>query len=620
MPSLRRALCFMLLALPCCVQAELGAQAQAKAELQRLAGDRQWLHLLHYRRHWNGEVYSQNDSDAFFLHPHGKYDALAELTATVQAFTKVPLAQAAAAQCRFPARFHWLATQLPNHSFKRVPCPAFEQWRQRLDAHALTLIFPAAHINSPASMFGHTLLRLDREDATSSELLAYSVNFAANADPADNELVYTYKGLAGGYPGVVSVLPYYAKTNEYQHMEYRDIWEYQLTLTPAEVDQFVRHIWEVRGTEFDYFFFDENCSYRLLALIDAASERADLANEFFLTAIPIDTIRVMQQQGLVGEAHYRPSAASQLESAGQQATPQVRQVSRQLVVSEADIETLLQPLTAVQQVQALELSHLYARYLAIKKKQGNPRMRQRTLALLSARARRQEGSPFQPPMQPAVRDDQGHLTQRLSAMAGHQQTGFAELHWRPSYHDLLDLPAGYTRGSQIQMGANEWRLWSDGELQLRQFSVVDVVSLTPHSFYQRPMSWAAGFGLRRFIGREQQLHSQVHYGFGYTYELAAGRLYGLLDSELLADDQLEKGYQVSAGARLGWLFQSDVLTAKLQGQWLPSLAGDARLRRELQGHVGVATGAQSQLRLRWHRQWFNDDALHEWRLGWQLYY
>ena len=56
-------------------------------------------------------------------------------------------------------------------------------------------------------MYGHTLVRMDREDKNKSKLLSYSVNFAANADPTDNELVFSYKGLAGGYPGVVSVMP-----------------------------------------------------------------------------------------------------------------------------------------------------------------------------------------------------------------------------------------------------------------------------------------------------------------------------------------------------------------------------------------------------------------------------
>ena len=65
-------------------------------------------------------------------------------------------------------------------------------------------------------------------------------------------------------------------------MEYRDVWEYPLTFTPEEVQQFARHVWETKDTYFDYYFFDENCSYRLLALLDAASERSDLADDFLL--------------------------------------------------------------------------------------------------------------------------------------------------------------------------------------------------------------------------------------------------------------------------------------------------------------------------------------------------
>ena len=34
-------------------------------------------------------------------------------------------------------------------------------WREGIGGAAVSLIFPEAFLNSPASMFGHTLLRID---------------------------------------------------------------------------------------------------------------------------------------------------------------------------------------------------------------------------------------------------------------------------------------------------------------------------------------------------------------------------------------------------------------------------------------------------------------------------
>lgn len=69
-------------------------------------------------------------------------------------------------QCAYVARYNWLKSRL-NFDTERLPeqdCAAFESWAATIDASAATLIFPAAYMNNPASMFGHTLLRLDRAE------------------------------------------------------------------------------------------------------------------------------------------------------------------------------------------------------------------------------------------------------------------------------------------------------------------------------------------------------------------------------------------------------------------------------------------------------------------------
>ena len=316
-------------------------------KLAAIADQQQWAHLLHYRLHpFTRRFISQNDSPNFFLADNGKTSLQAELEANLHAFMQNDLADNQSAQCQFPARYHWLKIQLPEVNFIDQPCSEFTQWEHELQADHLTLIFPASHINSPSSMYGHTLIRMDKKDPNSSKLLAHSVNFAANADPNDNELVFSWKGLTGGYPGVVSVLPYYAKTNEYSHMEYRDIWEYKLNLDQQETAQFVRHVWESKDSYFDYFFFDENCSYRLLALLDASSERIDVTDDFQFTAIPVDTIRALQQRGLIDSTEYRPSAASEMEHKSQQASERVLNTATQLVEHTEDIQTLLNGLSS----------------------------------------------------------------------------------------------------------------------------------------------------------------------------------------------------------------------------------------------------------------------------------
>lgn len=588
--------------------------------LEPLATQPQWLHLLHYRKHYNGRVYSQNDSTEFFLSPQGKTDAWAELITSVAAFSALQQANNESAQCRFPARYHWIKSQWPDHPFIDQPCPEFEQWRDEIKAASLTLIFPASHINSPSSMYGHTLVRMDRADPNSSKLLAYSVNFAANADMTDNELVFSYKGLTGGYPGVVSVLPYYAKTNEYQHMEHRDIWEYPLNFTADEVAQFVRHIWETQDTYFDYFFFDENCSYRLLALFDAASERANLANEFFFTAVPVDTIRALQRQGLVAGAEYRASAGSELLAKSAQATDLVRQISVQLVDTDQDIHELLTPLTAQDQARALELAHAYARYLAVKRKQGTPELRQRTLAMLSVRSRIDVNSDFEPTPMPSVRDDQGHRTHRVQGWVGQSgDDAFTQFSLRMAYHEVMDLPSGFVPGSQIQMGQLDVR-YQQERLRVEAFLLVDVLSLSSRNLYFKPTAWGVSSGLERFYGADAELYAYLKVGFGRAYDSPLGLWYGLLEGQLLVDDQFERHHQLSLGPRLGWLWQKTTWQQQVEAHWLPSVLGDDRSRRQLTWSLGYRWHEQWQLRANIGRQWQDDQAITESRVGFSWYY
>jgi len=104
--------------------------------------------------------------------------------------------------CRYPARFHWLDSKL-DFSFSKPKCAEYEKILKRVDPQSVTLIFPSAHINSPASMFGHTFLRIN--SSYNSRLLSYAINYSANANSnTENGVVFAIKGLVGGYYGALT--------------------------------------------------------------------------------------------------------------------------------------------------------------------------------------------------------------------------------------------------------------------------------------------------------------------------------------------------------------------------------------------------------------------------------
>src|SRR5438067_6075104 len=256
------------------------AELSARARELKLAERPEWLKLVHYVANAGRGVHGLVDSPGWYNAPQGKTDPQAELEATLASFysevAETPERQNP--QCLFIARRHWLDAEL-HFERGRMPqrdCPRYQEWHGALNAARLTLVFASAYLNNPSSMYGHTLLRIDARDQDErTRLLAYTVNFAASTNET-NGITFAIKGLLGGYAGTFSVLPYYIKVREYNDLENRDLWEYELALSPDEVERVLRHAWELLPAYFQYFFFDENCSYHLKALIPVARPELDL--------------------------------------------------------------------------------------------------------------------------------------------------------------------------------------------------------------------------------------------------------------------------------------------------------------------------------------------------------
>jgi hypothetical protein len=281
-----------------------------KAEAQSLSSSSYWHTLLHYQHRLRGWKSRVDDPD-FFLSAVGRHDPEAELRATLTAIFEPVREGEAHAAVRFPARLEWLKAELgiPDAELPLPYSPEFEEIFQGIKAESVTLVFPTAFMNTPASLFGHTLLHIG--SGRKSPLLNQAVNYSAFT-PEKNILSFAFKGIFGFYEGYYNVVPYYQKVQEYNDIEQRDVWEYKLNLTPAEIRRLMLHVFEMRDIHSDYYFFTENCSYNLLYLLDAARPGYEMAAQTPPWVIPIDTIRLMRKCEFIGEPVYRPSRATKL--------------------------------------------------------------------------------------------------------------------------------------------------------------------------------------------------------------------------------------------------------------------------------------------------------------------
>jgi len=300
---------FLAVAIPARASGEtepVPARVMARARALAVWEDPTWLRLLHYRSEPFGGVESEVDGAAFFLAPRGKTDPQAELFATLRALyrplTKTPDSHA---RCRFPARFHWLNERLDLSDLPRLRCPKFQAFWARTLPERVALVYAANSVENPVSSFGHTFLLLQRASAAR---LAIAVEYAPDTK-AENPLVYAFKGLFGMYPGRYRFHRLEDKQRYYLDEEGRDLWEYELGLSQGEIAQLIRHLWELSFTHFDYYYMSENCSYGVLAVLEAAVPRLELIEHTKFVVAPVDTVKALfETPGLVTRIRHRPAS------------------------------------------------------------------------------------------------------------------------------------------------------------------------------------------------------------------------------------------------------------------------------------------------------------------------
>ena len=537
-----------------------------KGRQAKLASEREWHLLLHYRKNLLGGYTSEQDDPGFFMSPDGKTDPQAELDATLKQFFSDDLVGRSKqpAQCAFIARYEWLKQRLAFDETRLPPqpCERFERWFADFEAQSITLIFPSAFLNNPASMFGHTLLRVDQRGQTdSTRILAYTINYAADVPP-DAGMAYPIWGIFGGYRGYFSTIPYYLKVQEYRDIENRDIWEYRLNLTEHQVRRLLMHAWELGNASFDYFFFKENCSYHLLALLDYADPSLHLTDEFLFWTVPADTVRLIASKpGLVSGIAYRPSRSNVIRRKHDSLPSEERELAHWLTKDVGELKSAaLSRLEPMRQTFLLDLASDYLRYRIDTTDEPPPELKERNRAILAARSEIRLASqeflvePF------AKQPELGHNTSRVSVGAGwRNDSAFEEQTIRAGYHDLLDPEIGYTPNAQIEIASVTMRTYNrHNQTRLERATLANVVSLSPFDSVFHAPSWKVNVGMQTIKHQGCQLCSNgvMNGGIGASVEshwVAHQVFFAFAEAEANYSRAYEERHRIGGGGTIGML-------------------------------------------------------------------
>jgi hypothetical protein len=532
----------------------------SNAEQLKLYADPQWIALLHYKTDLWGRYESTAERNSIFFNAaDGKINPQSEMRATIEKFfEKSPRQEGEESQpfqCAFMARYSWLKSQL-NFDPKLLPedkCKRFDDWYKAMNPEGITLIFPSTYINNPASAFGHTLLRIDQPGQDeSTRLLAYTAHFAA-ATGGENALLYALKGIFGGYPGFFSVLPYYEKVKQYSDLEKRDIWEYQLNIEKSEIDLMLQHLWELRSVAFSYYYFDENCAYHLLSLLDVARPSLGLLRASGIWVLPIDTVRALTKRNdLVKNVVFRPSVLTKLNySLSSMQEIEKTAVKKVAKGSAGTNDPEFQKLNPNSKAVVLDAAYEYLNYKILS---GDASLQKNAYSFLNERSSLPKGKPLDVPV-PKLRPEESHSTAKLGAAFGRDDNKwFYDLRYRGVYHDLMDPKEGFSDGAQIELMDTIFRQKEEDNFRLKKAEFVNIISLSPGNELIKPKSWNINFGFdtQNFEDHNEHLYFKLEGGFGYSWMLSENIIaYGLLDLSGKFGDDFENSFAAGIKPKSG---------------------------------------------------------------------
>lgn len=455
------------------------------------------------------------DSPEFFLHSKGKHNPQKELEATIQAFQDKKATAGYLGlhpQCVFVERFRFLK-KAGLVETENLTCPDFVEWKKGINAQSIVLIFSSSFPNNPASIFGHTLLRFQQENQ--NDLLDYAASYAAFTEGETEGVIYAFKGLFGGYKGVFNILPYYIKVNEYSNAESRDLYEYELNLTPEGVDKIVNHLWELYSSAyFDYYFIDENCSYILSSLVELGNMDWNLTDNGNWYYLPADSISLITRNpNAVKKIQYRPSLKKKLVTRLSRMADDESVLFDQILDQEKSVED-------VRNIVVLDSLIAYWNYRKMEEKkefsQHNSAQLRKTLIQRSRI--REKSEEIELAQQIENRPELAHKPSRFALGFGSAEgDAIVRLHYKSGLHDLLANSTGMEPFSQIDFLGGSF-IYSDQEeaVELSEINWINVTSLQPYTSFDPRVSWKVGWNYDRIedIDCEDCFKHDVHLGFG----------------------------------------------------------------------------------------------------------
>ncbi len=585
--------------------------------------DPQWLSLMHYKRSPHNQWISEADSSMFFLSATGKLSPRDELIALINIYFKAKPNKNHRIFCKFPARIIWLSKtfNLPEPSFAH--CKNLNQWKSQFSTQNMSIAFTSAFMGNPASTFGHTFLRFfDKENDSTDGLLSATVNYSADLSESTNPVDYFYRGVLGGFSGVIDNLPYHRRIRRYVQNENRDIWEYYLDIAEDDIRLIILHAWEIKNDVFHYHFLDENCSYRALSIIAVAKPSLLSTKSFRLLTIPIDTIRVLDNAGLIMQTHHYPASIRvfnhTLNFYSAIEKKLAIKMAKGFTVKKTDTWQALEPSRKLAVVSlAMEYLNLLIQGEHIDSHIGQ----QRYFNFIKQRANFNNSFKF-PDYPKNMQDDplNRHLSSRFSISYGdidHEQ--YIDLGFRVAGHDTLDISSGYQVGSYVSFLNFEHRFFENDNSQLQRLDLFKVASFADINRFFQPQSWSFQFSRQRKLIQDLDLLvTTIEGNIGYSKMLFEQSLLSLtLGMDLDYNGSFKNNVDLELNAEIALIGQSQSIAYDIRYTYFEYIENELAHNHKTTLGLSVPIASQQAIVLQGNARGNKRDNI---SIGYRLYF
>lgn len=538
-----------------------------------LARDPVWQNLLHLQ-HGVPQI-----TDPKFLLSWPEFSSEAELQATIELFRATP--QAAA--CRFPARALWLQTRMQLPTQDTSLCPEIEEFIQKAPFDRLELVYANETVTQPASVLGHSFLKIS--GIRQGQETAHAVSFYTHADTV-NFPKLLWESLVTGKAGLFALTPYAQEERKYIEDEQRNLWLYEVRTTAFERALIRNHLFELKSSELTYFFHQYNCATVLHNILALTGDLPPNARSWIT---PKDVVKALQESDRISNV-----------SVSLADTWIVANVTKDLpgmtTIRQDLLQGLLSQNTSVAQLNPEQLTALraYNRWLK-QQQQISDSTYQTNLALLTNFREAADENYLNVSETLDPRRTQGETHWRASWSTSSAESKLY-LQWIPVSHLLMQSQGHSTAETEMVLLSPTISVGKNDSLKIEEFQIFSMKSLLPWNSWLRKRSSQTLISYGSMTGHpldSRSLHA--------TLQLGATSRHGALDVFALAGP----GLSVQASGPTSGVLRTDVGML-----WRHGSTGKSRLTMtHWEGH------AHSAKKFEFEQSWFQ---LPEYLLSWRV--